>query len=69
MKANIPIWVDSTTTADVYNPSIPSFGNSIAQYYISQGKKDCPDTKNFEMIDWIYTKHAYIDLRMAALKC
>jgi len=29
----------------------------------------CPDTKSFDMIDWIYTKHAYVDLRMAALKC
>jgi hypothetical protein len=21
------------------------------------------------MVDWIYTKHAFVDLRMAALKC
>lgn len=21
------------------------------------------------MIDWIYTRHAFVDLRMAALKC
>jgi hypothetical protein len=66
MKANIPIWW-ADGSKDVYNPSIPSFGNSYAQTAIDNNT--CPDTKSFEMIDWIYTKHAYVDLRMAALKC
>ena len=52
---------------DVYNPSLPSFGNSLAQNALDLGK--CPNTKDFSMIDWIYTQHAYVDLRMAALKC
>lgn len=67
MKANIPIWWKNTST-DIYNPSLPSFGNSFAQkaIYIDKG---CPNLGDFEMIDWIYTKHAYVDLRMAALKC
>lgn len=65
-KANIPVWWDSTKN-DAYNPTIPSFGNSVAQKYIDQNS--CPDVKGWDMIDWIYTRHAFVDLRMAALKC
>jgi hypothetical protein len=39
----------------------------MAQQYID--KNSCPNKANMEMIDWIYTKHASIDLRLAALKC
>lgn len=66
-KANIPIWSDSTTQNDIYNPSLASFGNSIAQKALDTNT--CPDTSGFSMIDWIYTKHAFIDLRMGALSC
>lgn len=65
-KANIPIWYDASKN-DFYNPTLPSFGNSVAQRYIDSNS--CPDTKNWDMIDWIYTKHAFVDLRLAALKC
>ena len=66
-KANIPIWWDKITENDVYNPNLPSFGNSLAQAAIIANK--CPDTKSWDMIDWIYTKHSSVDLRLAALKC
>lgn len=64
-RANIPIW--QPAAGDVYNPSIPSFGNSLAQKAIADNA--CPETKSWDMIDWIYTKHAWIDLRLGALKC
>ena len=66
-KANIPIWWGETTKNDVYNPLLPSFGNSLAQKAIDS--KACPETKGWEMIDWIYTRHSSVDLRLAALKC
>lgn len=59
------MWTPSA--GDVYNPTLPSFGNSMAQEAINSGK--CPNANKLDMIDWIYTKHASIDLRMAALKC
>lgn len=66
-KANIPIWWSTESQNDIYNPTFASFGNSIAQAAINSNS--CPDTKNWDMIDWIYTKHSYVDLRLAALKC
>lgn len=65
--ANIPVYMPANS--DVYNPNLPSFGNSLAQSYIDKGS--CPDPKgeNWEMIDWIYTKHSYVDLRLGAIKC
>ena len=65
-KANLKIWWDSTKN-DVYNPTLPSFGNSVAQAAIDSNS--CPNTTGWDMIDWIYTKHSYVDLRMAALNC
>jgi sodium/potassium-transporting ATPase subunit alpha len=64
-KANIQMWYPSE--GDVYNPALPSFGNSMAQHAINSNT--CPSKSSMDMIDWIYTKHASIDLRMAALKC
>ena len=63
--ANIPIWMPKD--GDVYNPTLPSFGNTNVAQYV--GQSSCPDTGSWDMIDWIYTKHASVDLRMAALKC
>jgi hypothetical protein len=64
-RANIPIWMPAAT--DVYNPTLASFGNTLAQNAIDNNA--CPETKSWDMIDWIYTKHAWIDLRLGALKC
>lgn len=51
---------------DVYNPTIPSFGNSNIKSMIDAGA--CNDNFNV-MADWIYPTQAGIDLRMAAFKC
>jgi len=58
-KANETILIPRES--DIYNPTAWNFGNS------NLSQTSCPtDTV---MIDWIYTKHAWVDLRMAALKC
>ena len=54
-KANQPIWLSSHARADVYNPTMQSFGNSIAQNAIKTNK--CPDTSSFDNIDWIKMQH------------
>jgi hypothetical protein len=64
-RANISVWAPAA--GDVFNPTLASYGNSLAQSAIDNGS--CPDTSSWDMIDWIYTKHAWIDLRLAALKC
>lgn len=62
MKSSINIIIPGS--ADVYNPTDPYYGNSVLAKSAMSG--DCPPT---ESIDWIYTKHAHIDLRMSALRC
>ena len=59
-KANINIFVPGDN--DVYNPSAWNFGNS------KLSATNCSSNSG-EMADWIYTVHAKIDLRLAALKC
>jgi len=51
--------------SDVYNPSDQFFGNSVYANASKNGS-GCPSS---ESLDWIYTKHADIDLRMGALNC
>ena len=63
MKANISLW--QPDGSDIYNPTLASFGNSMAQKAIDENT--CPS--GMPMVDWIYTKHADVDLRLAALKC
>lgn len=65
-KANISLTMMPDAN-DIYNPSIASFGNSAAQAAIDANK--CPSAENAPMVDWIYTKHAGLDLRVGALSC
>ena len=46
---------------DIYNPTAWNFGNSNLSH------TSC--SNNSEMIDWIFTKDATVDLRMAAVNC
>lgn len=62
MKSTISIIIPDK--ADNYNPTDTYYGNSVLAASAASGK--CPPTEN---IDWIYTKHANIDLRMSALRC
>jgi hypothetical protein len=48
----------------MYNPSNKYFGNTVLAQSAATGH--CPPREN---IDWIYTKHAHYDLRMAAVSC
>ncbi len=45
----------------MYNPTAWNFGNT------KLSPTSCSDES--VMIDWIYTRHSSVDLRMAALKC
>jgi len=58
-KANEKITVPATS--DIYNPTAWNFGNS------KLSSTSCDN--DTIMIDWIYTIHAKVDLRMAAVKC
>ena len=66
-KANQPIWLSSNVETDVYNPTLQSFGNSIAQNAINTNK--CTDASSFDNIDWVYMQHSHVDLRVVALNC
>jgi sodium/potassium-transporting ATPase subunit alpha len=57
--ANYALTVPLST--DIYNPTAKNLGNS------NLSLTSCTNTS--EMIDWIYTVHASIDLRMAAVDC
>lgn len=46
---------------DIYNPTAWNFGNT------NLNANSCQNDSI--MIDWIFTQHAHIDLRMAALNC
>lgn len=49
---------------DVYNPNDPYFGNSNLAAAAITGT--CPNVKR---LDWISNEDAFVDLRMAGLKC
>lgn len=57
-KANVEITVPGDN--DLYNPTAWNLGNS------QLSSVSCGANQKI-MIDWIYTEHAKIDLRMAAL--
>ena len=57
--ANVNIIVHANQ--DVYNPTSPTFGNSLLS------TTTC--TADSGMVDWIYTANSYQDLRMSLLTC
>lgn len=59
-------------SSDQFNPSDPPYyGNTVLAKLDAEKDQILPGCSGFpeKMVDWIYTEHAKIDLRMAAFSC
>lgn len=66
MIANVPYY--SSNAGDVYNPTHPTFGNTLLYKNLNDvGFKSCPTAS--ESVDWVYLGTASIDLRVTMLSC
>jgi sodium/potassium-transporting ATPase subunit alpha len=65
-KASIMVIPHAST--DVYNPTSPYFGNSVLAANFANS---CPSSASsrYALLDWVYTVHAFQDLRMITLNC
>jgi len=68
LNGKASIYIVPHASTDVYNPTDLYFGNSVLAANFNTRCATYTDP-SYVLLDWVYTVHAFQDLRMSALNC